>query len=75
MLVSFLSVIIIIPVICFLSLMFIFPGINNYRVERIKKEYLNITLPIQTEIIETYTFCSNTTGTDNHVEIWMIEGC
>jgi hypothetical protein len=55
--------------------MFIFPGINNYRVEKIKKEYLNITLPIQTEIIETYTFCSNTTGTDNHVEIWMIEGC
>lgn len=65
-----LIVIITIPVIYFVSLTLIYPAINDARAEKIKEEYLNIELPPQTEIVETYNYCGNITGTGNHVEIW-----
>lgn len=64
-------VIITIPAIYFVSFTLICPAVNDARAEKIKKEYLNIELPLQTEIVDTYDFCGNTTGTGNHVEIWV----
>lgn len=70
-LVGLLIIIITIPVIYFVSFTLICPAINDAKAEGIEKEYLNIKLPPQTEIVETYNFCGNTTGTGNH-DMWGI---
>ncbi|MEO1768756.1 hypothetical protein [Candidatus Enterococcus ferrettii] len=52
------------------SFILICPAINDARAKKFEKSYASIALPPETERIETYSFCGNTTGTGNHVEIW-----
>lgn len=65
-----LIVIIAVPVLYFLSIMTICPAINDARAAEIEKEMISMELPPETQAIETASFCGNTSGTGNHVEIW-----
>ena len=57
-------------VIYFISFVVICPAINDARANKIEKEFLDLSLPSQTEVIETFSICHNSSGTGNHVEIW-----
>ena len=54
----------------FISWGVICPAINDSRAAKIEKVFSGVTLTPQTELIETYSICLNSTGTGNHVEIW-----
>lgn len=63
--------IVILVVVYFGSFLLVCPAINDARVKKIENEYTVTLLPPQTERIKTYSFCGNTSGTGNHVEIWV----
>jgi hypothetical protein len=65
-----LIVILVIPVLYYLSFTLICPAINDARADRIERELAGMPLPSNTEVLETASFCGNTSGTGNHVEIW-----
>jgi len=46
------------------------PAVNDIRAHKIERGFLNLTLPPQTEMVETVTFCGNSSGRSNHTEIW-----
>ena len=65
-----LILIISIPVVLFGFFVFIGPSLNDARSETIKRELSEISLPPSSEIVEIASYCGNTSGTGNHVEIW-----
>lgn len=50
--------------------LFIGPMLNDAFASSVEKELSSLKLPPETEIIETASYCGNTSGTGNHVEIW-----
>ena len=60
--------ILIIPIFCF-SCIPIY--LNNKKTEKLTQEMLNAPLPNKTELIELFSGCGNTSGTGDHVEIWI----
>lgn len=65
-----LIVILAIPILYYLSFALICPAINDAKAGRIERELTDMPLPSNTEILETASFCGNTSGTGNHIEIW-----
>ena len=68
--IGLLIVVVAIPAMYYMSLVVFCPVINDVRAAKIEKEFFNIPVPPKTEIVESYSFCGNTSGTGNHVEIW-----
>ena len=68
-LLALLFIAILLPVGYIATFMLICPIINNNKASSIEKELSKITLPPDTEIIETSSYVGNTSGTGNHVEI------
>jgi len=69
-LIGVLITVIAIPIMYLISFVAIYPAINDSRAEKIEDDFLNISIPRKTNIVESYSFCGNTSGTGNHVEIW-----
>jgi len=65
-----LAIVIMVPVGFLVFFLIVGPALNDKRASSIEKELSCIELPPDTEIIETASFCGNTSGTGNHVEIW-----
>lgn len=63
-------IIVAIPILYYLSFTFICPVINDARANKIEKELTGMPLPPNTTVLESDSFCGNTSGTGNHVEIW-----
>lgn len=60
----------IIPIGYFSFFLFIGPAFNDAKAVSIEKEFSENPLPPETETVETASYCGNTGGTGNHVEIW-----
>jgi len=69
-LLAILAIVIIVPIGFMAFFLFVGPALNDARASSIEKELSRIELPPETEIIETASYCGNTGGTGNHVEIW-----
>ena len=60
-----------IPILYYISYAAICPAINDARADSIEKEFINISMPAQTEIVESYSFCGAGVGTNiNSIGIW-----
>jgi len=63
-------VIFIVALTIFISPWIISPILNDIKANSIEKEILAIPLPNSTQCIEILSFCGNTSGTGDHVEVW-----
>ena len=68
--IGLLVAIIAVPILYYISYAAICPAINDARARKIEKEFSGVALPPQTEIVESYSFCGDTLGKGNHIEIW-----
>ena len=63
------AVVIAIPILFIIGLI-AGPAVNDAKADKIEKAFQKLEMPAQTELVETVSFCGNTSGTGNHVEIW-----
>ena len=63
------ATIIAIPVAVFAGFIVVLPAVNDARASKIEHDFSDLVLPPQSEIVETFSLCFNSSGTGNHVEI------
>lgn len=68
--ITLMAVVIAVPLLFLAGLLFVGPWVNDCKAAQVTRELKALALPDDTQAVETVSFCGNTSGTGNHVEIW-----